>query len=217
MLRLIYYLIFAASAAKAKKISNAVSNQILKFSVSSHAASGIENWQTSTQLKNATSSSLSRKQTLASFGNISTFSHPGTLKSKIIELDLVKSQIIVGMQPCLDEYQKYLNNSATRAIPNALKTVLSTNGNQANTIRDNAFAAYTQALMWYFSGNDLYAKRSIAILNAWSALTGFISVTDQDKLLAGWIGAVMAPAAEILRLYSGWQASNISKLQSTHN
>eukprot|EP01035_Chromulina_nebulosa_P028980 gene28980-38338_t len=215
LLRLIYCLIIAfsaASAAKAKKISKETSHQ-LKFSVPTHAAvSGIESLQTNTQLKYATSSSLSSKPKLTSFGNISTFSHPGALNSKI-ELDLVKNQIIFGMQPCLDEYQKYLNNSATRAIPNALKTVLSTNNNQANTMRDNAFAAYTQALMWFFSGNDVYAARSIAILNAWTALTGFVSATDQDKLLAGWIGAVMAPAAEILRLYSGWQASDISKLQ----
>ena len=134
------------------------------------------------------------------FSEISTFNHPGALVSKT-QLDYIKNQIIAERQPWFGEYQMILNSPAASAVPRALKTVLSTVDSQANTIRDDAFAAYTQALLWYISENDVYAQRSKAILNAWSSLTGFVSGTDQDKLLAGWIGAVFAPAAEILRLY----------------
>jgi hypothetical protein len=51
-----------------------------------------------------------------------------------------------------------------------------------------------QALLWYYTGNETYAQGTIAILNAWQGLQGFTAGTDQDRLQAGWIGAVLAPA-----------------------
>jgi hypothetical protein len=80
--------------------------------------------------------------------------------------------------------------------------------------RDDAIAAYTQALLWYFTDDETYAKRSIAILNSWSELQGFTAGSDQDRLQAGWIGAVFAQAAEIMRGYPGWTAGEIGNLQT---
>jgi len=139
--------------------------------------------------------------------------HPGSLNSKA-ELDYVKAQILARAEPWLGEYNLLLSSTYAISLPHGRTTVLSTDNNQANTIRDDAFSAYTQALLWYFSGNGVYAERAIAILNSWSSLQGFASNTEQDKLLAGWTGAVFAPAAEILRLNPGWTASSIAGLQA---
>ena len=142
------------------------------------------------------------------------FLHPGALNSKA-ELDYVKAQVLLGTQPWFGEYNLMLRTSYASSLPHGMSTVLSTNNNQANTIRDDAFSAYTQALLWYFSDNSIYAERAIAILNSWNGLQSFISSgTDQDKLLAGWTGAIFAPAAEILRLYPGWSSSSIAGLQA---
>ena len=54
---------------------------------------------------------------------------------------------------------------------------------------------------------------AIDVLNAWSEFQGFTGGSDQDKLQAGWIGALFGPAAEIMRGYSGWDADDIAKLQ----
>jgi hypothetical protein len=45
-------------------------------------------------------------------------------------------------------------------------------------------------------------------------LQSFTAGSDQDKLQAGWIGAVFAPAAEIMRGYSGWTTNDIAHLQA---
>eukprot|EP01036_Dinobryon_divergens_P025725 gene25725-34302_t len=141
------------------------------------------------------------------------FFHPGALNSKA-ELDYVKSQVLLGTQPWFGEYNLMLGSTYASFLPHGMSTILSTNTNQANTIRDDAFSAYTQALLWYFSDNSVYAERAIAVLNSWTGLQGFISGSDQDKLLAGWTGAIFAPAAEILRLYPGWASSSIAGLQA---
>jgi hypothetical protein len=91
---------------------------------------------------------------------------------------------------------------------------LSTNGDQESIIRDDAFAAYTQALIWYFSNNNVYADRAVAILNSWAGLQGFVAGDQQDKILAAWTGALFGPAAEIMRLYPAWSANSISALQA---
>jgi hypothetical protein len=68
--------------------------------------------------------------------------------------------------------------------------------------------------LWRFSDDDVFAERAIAILNAWSSLQGFTAGSEQDRLQAGWIGAVFAPAAEILRGYAGWAKADVSKFQA---
>ena len=84
-----------------------------------------------------------------------------------------------------------MSSSTASATPNGLAAVLSSDDSQANLIRDEAFAAYTQALLWSFLINDeIFAAWSVAILNYWSKLNAFISGTEQDKLLAGWTAAV---------------------------
>jgi hypothetical protein len=50
-------------------------------------------------------------------------------------------------------------------------------------------------------------------LNAWSDFQGFNAGNDQDKLQAGWMGAIFGPAAEIMRDYPGWQSEDIEKVQ----
>jgi hypothetical protein len=68
--------------------------------------------------------------------------------------------------------------------------------------------------LWRYSGDETYAVRAIEILNSWSDFEEFSGGSDQDKLLAGWTGSVLAPAAEIMRLYPGWRSRDIAKLQS---
>ena len=140
------------------------------------------------------------------------FTHPGALDSKE-ELDFVKAQIEAGAQPWKGEYDRLLAAAEARRRPHGLSNIDSS-GDDANTSRDDAIAAYAQALLWYYSGDETYAERAIAILNSWAGLQGFTAGSDQDKLQAGWIGAVLAPAAEIMRGYPSWAAADIANLQA---
>ena len=141
-----------------------------------------------------------------------TFVHPGALSSRV-ELDFVKSKVQLGDQPWKGEIERIMSLSYATRGPHGL-TNINSNTKDAVVSREDAIAAYTQALLWYFTEDEAYAKRSIAILNSWTNLQGFTAGSDQDRLQAGWIGAVLASAAEIMRLYPGWTSSEIGKLQA---
>lgn len=140
------------------------------------------------------------------------FVHPGALDSRE-DLDFVKGQIRAGAQPWKGEFDRIKASAAAVRTPHGLAAINS-KGADAGVSRDDAIAAYTQALLWYYTGDPAYAARSTAILDAWAPLTGFTSGTEQDRLQAGWIGAVLAPAAEIMRGYAGWTPREVGDLQA---
>ncbi len=142
----------------------------------------------------------------------STFVHPGALDSRG-ELDFVKAKIQAKAQPWRAEFDRLVASGYSTRTPHG-KTTINSSNSDAELSRDDAIASYTQALLWYYSGNATYANRSIAILNSWTNLQSFTAGSDQDKLQAGWIGAVFAPAAEIMRGYSGWNTNDIAHLQA---
>lgn len=139
------------------------------------------------------------------------FVHPGALDSRT-ELEFVKAKIKEGAQPWKGEFDRIKSSGHATRGPHGLANINSKN-HDAEVSRDDAVAAYTQALLWYFTDDAIYARRSIAILNSWANLQVFTAGSDQDRLQAGWIGAVFAPAAEIMRLYPEWTPSEIAKLQ----
>lgn len=141
-----------------------------------------------------------------------TFVHPGALNSKA-ELDFVKAQIRSGAQPWTSEFDRLKHSRSATRRPHG-QLVIDSHSADAEVSRDDATAAYTQALLWYFTDDAAYAKRSIAILDSWANLKAFTAGSDQDRLQAGWIGAVFANAAEIMRLYPGWTSGEIRHLQA---
>jgi hypothetical protein len=147
-----------------------------------------------------------------SVGTARSFVHPGALDSKE-ELDFVKAQIHLQAEPWAGEFQKLKSSAAATRVPHGL-THIDSRSQDSGTSRDDAIAAYAQALLWYYSGEEAYAERSLAILKSWASLEGFTAGSDQDKLQAGWIGAVLAPAAEIMRLYPGFAAADIAQLKA---
>jgi hypothetical protein len=140
------------------------------------------------------------------------FKHPGGLNAQA-GLDFVKAQIQAGNQPWTKVFTTMKASAWATRTPNGLSTIDS-KGGDANTSGYDALGAYVQALLWYFTDEETYARGAIAILNSWQGLQGFTAGTDQDKLQAGWIGAVFAPAAEIMRGYPGWAATDLEALQA---
>ncbi|MEI7865797.1 MAG: alginate lyase family protein [Chthoniobacterales bacterium] len=140
------------------------------------------------------------------------FIHPGAINSKT-ELDFVKDRIREGAQPWKDEFDQLKGSGYATRGAHGLQYINS-DGEDAEASRDDAMAAYAQALMWYFTDEEVYANRSIATLNSWSALQGFIAGSDQDRLQAGWIGSVFASAAEIMRGHPNWSARDVERFQA---
>lgn len=134
------------------------------------------------------------------------FTHPGLLNTKV-ELDFVKAKIQAGEEPWKSLFHRMQSSSYGNLnyTPHPL-TVVNANGKDADLENEDAKAAYAQALLWYFTDNEAYAKNSVSILNAWSeTLVKHESTNGQKALLAAWCGSVFPLAGEILRsTYPSW-------------
>jgi hypothetical protein len=148
-----------------------------------------------------------------------SFTHPGLLNSKT-ELDFVKARIKAGNEPRSSLFSalkksQYGNQNWT---PHPL-TVVNARSNDASVENNDATAAYTQALLWYFTDNEAHAKKSVEILNAWSSnLTNHVSTDIQKQLVAAWCGCVFSLAGEILRSsYPKWPRGEIQQFSAMLN
>jgi hypothetical protein len=139
------------------------------------------------------------------------FIHPGAVNGKA-DLDFAKEMIVAGKQPWTKAFNQMKGMAKGGASPMEWIDSHDDAGDAAIS-KDDALKTYANALTWYFTGQEIYAKQAIALLNAWSILQGFNNGTDQDKLHAGWIGSLFGPAAEIMRAYPGWAAADMAKVQ----
>ncbi|MFF4338526.1 alginate lyase family protein [Kitasatospora sp. NPDC001540] len=79
--------------------------------------------------------------------------------------------------------------------------------------REDAIAAYTDALAWYVTGNSGYAKKAIQIMDAWSG-TVTAHTNSNAPLQTGWAGTVWSEAAEIVKYTYGGGWSNSSRFDA---
>jgi hypothetical protein len=79
--------------------------------------------------------------------------------------------------------------------------------------KNDVIAAYTHALLWYFTGQKPHADKAIQIMNAWSAVLKKHSL-DNEQLQAAWCAEIFPRAAEIIR-YSdaGWSDADIEQFE----
>ena len=137
------------------------------------------------------------------------FAHPGVLVSRA-QLDFVKGKVAAGAQPWLSAFNQMKASSyaSLARTPKPRATVECgsySNPNYGCTDeREDAIAAYTDALAWYLTGNAAYAQKSIALMDAWSA-TIKNHTNSNGPLQTAWAGSVWPRAAEIIRYtYSSW-------------
>lgn len=156
---------------------------------------------------------------IASSTHAAGFIHPGLLNSKA-ELDFIKGKIKAGAEP----WTSTLNTLKKSSLGNLNwtprpKAIVDARSNDAGIELDDATAAYTHALLWYFTDDERYARKSVEILNAWSAkLTDHVSNDRQKELVAGWCGSIFPLAGEILRAsYPKWSRGEIKQFSTMLN
>ncbi|HTI23833.1 MAG TPA: alginate lyase family protein [Kutzneria sp.] len=146
------------------------------------------------------------------------FVHPGVLVSRA-QLDYIRSQVNAGAQPRTSAYQAMMRDgllSQSRA-PHPRSVVecgpISNPNYGCTDERQDALAAYGNALAWYITQNAMYAKKAISLMDAWSAV--ITSHTNSNApLQTGWAGSAWPRAAEIIRYtYSGGWA-NMGRFQT---
>lgn len=146
------------------------------------------------------------------------FVHPGVLVG-VNQLNYVRAQIASGRQPWKSFYGQLMSSrsslgsqpntpfTSTNYIPHPVADVNCGAGPASSAPvacvdeKNDAIAAYANALMWYYSvdkNREAYAQKAVQILNAWSERLTRHSGSNAP-LQASWAGSVFPRAAEIIR------------------
>lgn len=140
------------------------------------------------------------------------FAHPGVGVSRA-QLDFVKAKVQAGAQPWTNAYNQAKNSAygSLSRTPTPRAVVECGPYSQPNygctDERQDAIAAYTDALIWYISGDVRYAQKSIALMDAWSA-TIRDHTNSNAPLQTGWAASSWPKAAEIIKhAYGNWPNS----------
>ncbi|MEV3855012.1 alginate lyase family protein [Streptomyces sp. NPDC050095] len=141
-----------------------------------------------------------------------TFAHPGVTVSKG-QLDFAKAKVDAGAQPWKGAFDqmmasRYADLNRTPKPRATVECGSYSNPNYGCTDeREDAIAAYTDALAWYFTRDARYAQKSIALMDAWSG-TIKEHTNSNAPLQTGWAGSSWPKAAEIIKYtYTGGWAN----------
>ena len=148
------------------------------------------------------------------------FYHPGILVNRA-QLDFIKGKVAAGVEPWKSAFEaaKASPMGAVAYIPHPWKTCeCGSYSNPDHGCKDeqrDTAAAYTQALLWYISGDKVYAENAINVMNAWAnTLTGGHTFAN-GPVQAAWCAEEFPRAAEIIRYtYTNWPAADVAKFQT---
>ncbi|MFD9909933.1 alginate lyase family protein [Streptomyces sp. NPDC059063] len=146
------------------------------------------------------------------------FAHPGVLVSKA-QLDRLKARIAAHQEPWSKAYRQMAASKyasyAYQAKPYA--TVVcppdTRPGQGCVEEREDALAAYTQALLYNITGERAHAAKAVQIMDAWSRV-----ITRHTEGNAGlqtaWAASSWARAAEAVRYtYDGWSDGELLRFE----
>jgi len=151
---------------------------------------------------------------------VTTIIHPGMLHSAT-DFARMTAKVNAGAQPWLDGWNKLVANvhSSATYVARPVDTIVrgrSASGRAENYILacEDAAAAYQNALRWKIKDDAACGANAIAIMNAWAAKCKCIDGDSNKDLAAGLQGYQWANAAEIMRGYSGWAASDFTAFKN---
>jgi len=145
------------------------------------------------------------------------FSHPGVVNGPE-SLSLARAAASAGRQPWAGALQAVLRSRyadpdwVAHPVPVVRCGARNVPDEGCSSETDDAQAAYTQALLWYFTGDRRYADTAAAILDAWSSTVRThafdTSLYVNGRLQAAWAASTFTKAAELLRWSgAGWSTS----------
>ncbi|WP_316780681.1 alginate lyase family protein [Streptomyces sasae] len=141
-----------------------------------------------------------------------TFVHPGVTVSRS-QLDFARTEVLAGAQPWKAAYDQMMASKYAdlNRTPKPWATVecgpYSDPDYGCTDEREDAIAAYTDALAWYITKDARYAEKAIQIMDAWSAVIT-AHTNSNAPLQTGWAGSSWPKAAEIIRYtYTGTWAN----------
>ncbi len=145
------------------------------------------------------------------------FNHPGLFHSQN-DLDRMREAVEAKEEPIFSGFkilQESLHSKSNYRMQGPFPEWGRAPNIRAGEARNDAKAAYENALMWSITGDKTHAKKAIQIINAWANTLKKVSGID-GVLAAGIQGVKFANAAEILRYSdSGWSEKEAKKCEES--
>ncbi|MGP3773295.1 alginate lyase family protein [Streptomyces sp. SDT5-1] len=146
------------------------------------------------------------------------FAHPGVLVGKD-QLAAAREHVRRKQEPWISAYRE-MSRSKYADLDYEAKPYATVRcpfdaeaGQGCVEEREDAIAAYTQALLWNITRDRAHAAKAVEIMNAWSdKVTGHTA--DNAGLQAAWAGASWAKAGELMQYtYEDWPDGQELKFQ----
>jgi len=144
------------------------------------------------------------------------FVHPGLLHTDA-DFERMRLKVAANAQPWLAGWNALTSNGRSQlgATPRPLATVIrGGDGSNVAQMYIDIARTYQLALRWKVSQDTRYADLAVVFLNAWSSTLTSIQGNADRFLAAGIHGQQFANAAEIMRTYPGWAASDFARFQN---
>ncbi|ATL28884.1 secreted protein [Streptomyces formicae] len=146
------------------------------------------------------------------------FRHPGVLVSGA-QLKRVRARVEAKEQPWLAAFEQMRGSKYAaddyQATPYAVVECPPDTrpGRGCVEEREDALAAYTQALLWNITGERAHAEKAVQIMDAWAkVITGHTEANA--GLQTAWAASSWARAAEAVRYtYDGWNDGQLLRFE----
>lgn len=147
------------------------------------------------------------------------FRHPGVLVNAA-QLELIKQRVRDGIEPQKTAFAALLASpfAALDYAPKPRAVVECGSYSRPDLgckdERRDAIAAWSQALAWYVTGDERYARNAIRIMDAWATTLTGGHTNNNGPVQAAWAASVWPRAAEIIRWTSPfWPAEDVTRFQ----
>ncbi len=138
------------------------------------------------------------------------FVHPGGLHT-LADLERMKMMVAQGQHPWAESWVELQKDPWAQSTfePRPMMNM----GNSRQKASADAHAAYLNAIRWYVSGDEAYARCAVNICNAWSETVNQIPKARQDQGLLGIPISEFAMAAEVLRVCPLWKKDDFERFK----
>jgi len=143
------------------------------------------------------------------------FKHPGLLHTEA-DFTRMRAQLAAGREPWVAGFRALTSSGRAQLGRDPQPVVTAIRGGDGENFRamvEDVQRAYQLALRWKVSGDTAYADQAVRYINAWVSTMTTLTGNGDRFLAAGIYGYQWANAAEILRTYSGWSATDIAACQ----
>lgn len=145
-----------------------------------------------------------------------TFTHPGLLNTEA-DFERMRTNVALGVDPWLTAYNALASSwmAQSGGWTSHAQATITRSGSLNDTVKlyQDTAVIYASALRWKVSGDTAYADQAVTLLNSWSSTLTSVA-GDTNVLLTELYGYQFAAAAEIMRSYPAWSATDIAQCQT---